>query len=250
MKLSNIQIKKIERRLDHTRASAKRRSKDFNLDFNYLKNILDQKVCAYSGETFDNKVEGEKLSLERFNNDIGYIKGNVIPVKKKYNAARSDFTLAELIEKREIIAGRIATPSAKKVEKLNLDEKKWAEIKHTYTQIKNIQNKRKSRIDHIEKMTKGKSTLSKEDQLKVVGLKARIDGSRVAEGREVTKLNVLLKGSDWKTKTKLSDAETLFDTYDKVIQGLQRFEKIGFIGKLKLKRGLPLNTSIFKLIKG
>lgn len=124
--LSNNKINKINRRLDHTRASAKRRSKDFNLDFNYLKNILDQKVCAYSGESFNNSVEGEKLSLERFNNDIGYIKGNVIPVKKKYNTARSDLTLEELIEKRDAIARRIANPSARKVEKLNLDEKKWA----------------------------------------------------------------------------------------------------------------------------
>lgn len=43
MKLSNNQIRKIKRRLEHTQASAKRRSKDFNLDFNYIKNILDQK---------------------------------------------------------------------------------------------------------------------------------------------------------------------------------------------------------------
>ena len=38
--------------------------------------------------------------------------------------------------------------------------------------------------------------------------------------------------------------------FNKIIQGLERFEKIGFIGKLKLKRGLPLNASIFKLIRG
>ncbi|WPK35282.1 anti-termination [Escherichia phage AV115] len=92
--------------------------------------------------------------------------------------------------------------------------------------------------------------LSNESKLRIVALKARINGSHQAEGHELTKLNVLLKGSDWKTKTKLTDAESLFDTYDKVIQGLQRFEKIGFIGKLKLKRGLPLSASLFQLIKG
>lgn len=247
--LSNNKINKINHRLDHTRASAKRRSKDFNLDFNYLKNVLDQKVCAYSGESFNNSVEGEKLSLERFNNDIGYIKGNVIPVKKKYNTARSDLTLEELIEKRDAIARRIANPSARKVEKLNLDEKKWAQIKKVYGTILKIRAKRENRVKHMANMMKNQP-LSNESKLRIVVLKARINGSHQAEGHELTKLNVLLKGSDWKTKTKLTDAESLFDTYDKVIQGLQRFEKIGFIGKLKLKRGLPLSASLFQLIKG
>ena len=247
--LSNNKINKINRRLDHTRASAKRRSKDFNLDFNYLKNILDQKVCAYSGESFNNSVEGEKLSLERFNNDIGYIKGNVIPVKKKYNTARSDLTLEELIEKRDAVARRIANPSARKVEKLNLDEKKWAQIKKVYGTILKIRAKRENRVKHMTNMMKNQP-LSNESKLRIAALKARINGSHQAEGHELTKLNVLLKGSDWKTKTKLTDAESLFDTYDKVIQGLQRFEKIGFIGKLKLKRGLPLSASLFQLIKG
>lgn len=249
MKLSNNQIRKIKRRLEHTQASAKRRSKDFNLDFNYIKNILDQKVCAYSGESFNNSVEGEKLSLERFNNDIGYIKGNVIPVKKKYNTARSDLTLEELIEKRDAVARRIANPSARKVEKLNLDEKKWAQIKKVYGTILKIRAKRENRVKHMTNMMKNQP-LSNESKLRIAALKARINGSHQAEGHELTKLNVLLKGSDWKTKTKLTDAESLFDTYDKLIQGLQRFEKIGFIGKLKLKRGLPLSASLFQLIKG
>lgn len=249
MKLSNNQIRKIKRRLEHTQASAKRRSKDFNLDFNYIKNILDQKVCAYSGEPFDNRIEGEKLSLERFDNNVGYIKGNVIAVKKKYNTARSDLTLEELIEKRDAVARRIANPSARKVEKLNLDEKKWAQIKKVYGTILKIRAKRENRVKHMTNMMKNQP-LSNESKLRIAALKARINGSHQAEGHELTKLNVLLKGSDWKTKTKLTDAESLFDTYDKVIQGLQRFEKIGFIGKLKLKRGLPLSASLFQLIKG
>lgn len=248
MTLSKTKTLKVKRRLEHTQASAKRRGKDFNLDFNYLVNILDQKVCAYSGETFNNSIEGEKLSLERFNNDIGYIKGNVIPVKKKYNTMRSDWSLDELKQRRDDVAVKIARPSAKKIEKLNLTSEKWEQIKKSYTHIKNIQHKRDNRVKHYAQMSK--SEQSKENQLKMVALKARIDGSRVAEGHELTKLNVLLKGNDWKVTKKLTDAETLFDCYDKIIQGLERFEKIGFIGKLKLKRGLPLNASIFKLIRG
>ena len=115
MTLSKTKTLKVKRRLEHTQASAKRRGKDFNLDFNYLVNILDQKVCAYSGEAFNNSIEDEKLSLERFNNDIGYIKGNVIPVKKKYNTMRSDWTLDELKQRRDDVAVKIARPSAKKI---------------------------------------------------------------------------------------------------------------------------------------
>ncbi|END4636102.1 hypothetical protein ABL716_000769 [Escherichia coli] len=248
MKLSNNQIRKIKRRLEHTQASAKRRSKDFNLDFNYIKNILDQKVCAYSGEPFDNRIEGEKLSLERFDNNVGYIKGNVIAVKKKYNTFRSDYTLEELIEKRDLFALRIGRSSAKKVHKLNLDEKKWAKIKKTYNQIKAIQKKRENRIEHISQLSKSKQT--SDIKLRIIALKARIDGSRIAEGAEVVKLNVLLKGSDWKTVKKLSEAETQYDMCDKIIQGVERYQNLSFIDKLKLKRGYPLNCSIFKLIRG
>ncbi|WQZ01020.1 putative anti-sigma factor [Escherichia phage 04086] len=38
--------------------------------------------------------------------------------------------------------------------------------------------------------------------------------------------------------------------YDKIIQGLERLEHLSFIDKMKLKKGLPLNASIFSLIRG
>jgi len=98
--------------------------------------------------------------------------------------------------------------------------------------------------------TLSKSKQTSDVKLTIIALKARIDGSRIAEGAEVVKLNVLLKGSDWKTVKKLSEAEMQYDMCDKIIQGVERYQNLSFIDKLKLKRGYPLNCSIFKLIRG
>ena len=110
------------------------------------------------------------------------------------------------------------------------------------------QKKRENRIEHISQLSKSKQT--SDIKLRIIALKARIDGSRIAEGAEVVKLNVLLKGSDWKIVKKLSEAEMQYDMCDKIIQGVERYQNLSFIDKLKLKRGYPLNCSIFKLIRG
>ena len=56
--------------------------------------------------------------------------------------------------------------------------------------------------------------------------------------------------ADWKIVKKLSEAEMQYDMCDKIIQGVERYQNLSFIDKLKLKRGYPLNCSIFKLIRG
>lgn len=84
------------------------------------------------GELFDNCIEGEKLLLECFDNNVGYIKGNVIVVKKKYNIFCFDYILEELIEKCDLFVLWIGCLFVKKVYKLNLDEKKWVKIKKIY----------------------------------------------------------------------------------------------------------------------
>src|SRR5699024_11677600 len=84
------------KRREHTKTSAKRRGKDFNLTSKYIANLLSQEFCAYSGERFDENSTQDKVSFERFNNDLGYVEGNVIPVKVKYNGLRADLYLDEL----------------------------------------------------------------------------------------------------------------------------------------------------------
>lgn len=79
--------------------SAKKRGKDFNLTFEYVKNLMEQTHCAYSGLPFSSK-KGENMSFERWDNQFGYVCGNVIPVMVKYNAFRGDKELETLIADR------------------------------------------------------------------------------------------------------------------------------------------------------
>ena len=85
------------RRLIQTYESAGRRNKQFNLSYFTLKNILKQTHCAYSGLPFK-KGPGERLSLERFDNDKGYIDGNVIAVREDINSARASHSVESLEE--------------------------------------------------------------------------------------------------------------------------------------------------------
>lgn len=71
------------------RRSARRRGLDFNLSHRNVKQLLTQTECVYSGEEFGTDGE-EVLSVERINPLRGYVKGNVVSVKKKYNSARSN----------------------------------------------------------------------------------------------------------------------------------------------------------------
>lgn len=78
--------------------NAKLRSIKFDMSLLTFSNIKNQSVCAYSGLPFDDTEHGS-LSLERIDNSIGYIDGNVIPVRREYNTLRGDLT-SETIDKR------------------------------------------------------------------------------------------------------------------------------------------------------
>lgn len=67
-------------KLERLMESAAKRGKEMTLTLPHVEKLLAQTHCAYSGEKFENR-KGEYLSFERFNNDIGYIEGNVIAVK-------------------------------------------------------------------------------------------------------------------------------------------------------------------------
>lgn len=96
-------------------SNAASRNLDFKLDFMAFANIKSQKVCAYSGLPFS---EDNPLTIERINNDLGYVDGNVIPVCLAWNRCRADFTsetihkgiaklLKSLNEAESILAGLI-----------------------------------------------------------------------------------------------------------------------------------------------
>lgn len=75
--------------------SAERRGKDFNLTVADVKRLYKRKTCYYSGRAFG--VDCER-SMERIDNDKGYIKGNVVLVDKKLNALKANLSNADIIK--------------------------------------------------------------------------------------------------------------------------------------------------------
>lgn len=71
---------------------AMRRGIEFTLSFQAFVNMKMQTQCAYTGLPFSETVEEDKMTMERIDNDKGYINGNVVPVMKRYNSLRNQLT--------------------------------------------------------------------------------------------------------------------------------------------------------------
>lgn len=237
---------KVYRRREHTKASARKRNKDFNLSSKYIRRLMEQEVCAYSGERFDLNSVTDKMSLERFNNDFGYIEGNVIPVKIKYNSLRADLSLDELKRAQTRLAIRI-NGSSKLPNSFKVTPDAYYKIRNIVKNIKDTQKGLKKRQKHLQDLIKSGA---KDTTPSVIAVKARIHGANAAIGNLQKGLKVIIGGPDWRVKMKSSEAEMRYMMYDKIIKSLERLENLSFIDKMKLKRGYPLNASIFKLIRG
>ena len=97
---SNEELALVVFRLNSIMAGASRRNKDFSMSLVTVRNIYRQTHCAYSGEAFGEGDDG--LSLERIDCNLGYVDGNVIPVKLKYNSFRGNHTIESLKEIQEL----------------------------------------------------------------------------------------------------------------------------------------------------
>jgi hypothetical protein len=237
---------KVYKRREHTKTSASRRNKDFNLSSKYIAELLTQEFCAYSGERFDENSTQDKVSFERFNNDIGYIEGNVIPVKVKYNHLRADLSLDELKRAQTRLAVRI-NGGSKMPNSFKVTPEDYYKIRKIVKNIKDTERGLKKRHKNLKELYKSGA---KDTTPSVIAIKARIHGSNESIGNMERALKMTMGGPDWRLKMKSSEAEMRYDMYDKIIQGLERLENLSFIDKLKLKKGYSLNASIFKLIRG
>lgn len=237
-------------RLVNTYASATRRQKDFGLTMSYLANIAQQKVCAYSGEPFCEGVNDDMMTLERFDNDKGYVPGNVIPVKKKYNSARGNFSLEELIEKRDELASRIVRAADAGGHVIVDQQEPESEdplvgiAKKYHKQYLAILNNIAKREQHMKQ--KGVTAeVKKSLQARITGGKAELKRLRKVSGNTDK-----LASKAATTSKKATKAENSVHNYDIVIKGLTRFQNLSFIDKAKLNKGLPLSASMFQLIRG
>lgn len=93
----------IAKKLVNTSNSAKHREYDFNLTFQDMKRLLTVKKCFYTGDVL-NEIDGDNLqrTIDRVDNDKGYIRGNVVACSKEFNLLKGSLTIPQL---KMIISG-------------------------------------------------------------------------------------------------------------------------------------------------
>ena len=72
--------------------SAEHRGIDFNLSLQSVRNILNAKRCYYTGIP----LSPGNLSVDRIDNDRGYVKGNVAACDLYFNRRKGDLNKKEI----------------------------------------------------------------------------------------------------------------------------------------------------------
>ena len=88
----------IAKRLVRTEQSARTRDKEFDMSFNKMKKLLHSKKCYISGiplQTDEDKADNY-LTLERLDNEQGYIDSNVVACSSYINKKKGDLTIEEV----------------------------------------------------------------------------------------------------------------------------------------------------------
>ena len=83
----------IARKLVALYSSASDRNIEFDLPFQSLKNIFNAKRCYYTGVEFSNKPNHPlSRTIDRVDNNLGYIAGNVVACTKEFNGKKANLT--------------------------------------------------------------------------------------------------------------------------------------------------------------
>lgn len=217
----------VARRLAKTYTSANNRGKPFNLTFDYMKNIMAQTVCAYSGEPFGG---GEhEMTLERWDNDKGYVIGNVIPVKSKYNNLRADLTIEQMTKATGLLLKECDTIENYKPNELT------GKALALYNEIQNMRKNLQGRKDALANSPEGK-----EPELRATLIK------RIAQGENHinTSLAQLNKLKTEQCQPNLMNHvktnQNAIHGYGIIVQALQRLNAMSVVDYLNLKKGLPI----------
>ena len=90
------------------------RGKEVDVDLQYLKELWESQKgrCAFSGQelelrTHSNKQKASSASLDRINNDKGYIQGNVRFVSVIFNYARNTFSDQDVLNFCEVAVSHL-----------------------------------------------------------------------------------------------------------------------------------------------
>jgi hypothetical protein len=85
----------VAKKMLNLKQSADSRNIKFDLSFVTLKKLMEQKKCFYTSKTFDTKGDFA-LSIDRIDNKLGYIEGNVVACTVEINRKKTDITLEEI----------------------------------------------------------------------------------------------------------------------------------------------------------
>lgn len=91
-KLTDLDVAK---KMLNLKQSADSRDIKFDLSFVTLKKLMEQKKCFYTGRNLDTKGD-YALSIDRIDNKLGYIEGNVVSCTVEINRKKTDITLDEI----------------------------------------------------------------------------------------------------------------------------------------------------------
>jgi hypothetical protein len=95
--LTNKGVPDIEvaKKMINLKQSADSRNIKFDLSFLTLKKLMEQRKCFYTSINFESKGD-LALSIDRMDNKLGYIEGNVVACTVEMNRKKADITLEEI----------------------------------------------------------------------------------------------------------------------------------------------------------
>jgi hypothetical protein len=85
----------VARKMLNLKQSADSRNIKFDLSFVTLKRLMEQKKCFYTGRLLEARGD-YALSIDRIDNKLGYIEGNVVSCTVEINRKKTDITLEEI----------------------------------------------------------------------------------------------------------------------------------------------------------
>ena len=84
---------KIAKKMVRTSSSARDRGIPFKISYKKMKQLMTRKTCYYTGVVFDKE---NPRSIDRVDNDKGYVDSNVVACTIAINGFKSNFTVKEI----------------------------------------------------------------------------------------------------------------------------------------------------------
>ncbi len=85
----------VAKKMLNLKQSADSRNIKFDLSFATLKELMEQKNCFYTGRALESKGDFS-LSIDRIDNGLGYVEGNVVACTVDINRKKTDITIEEI----------------------------------------------------------------------------------------------------------------------------------------------------------